>query len=108
MKKLSPGAPYAPAQIKISDVQLAAVKAVQRGQATEEQQRVAWTYITEDLCETYGLSYRPESIRDTDFAEGKRFVGLQLVKLSKLDPKVLRSKDERSGNDDGNRRRDNR
>lgn len=86
--------------------ELAAVKAVQRGEATEEQQRLAWFFITETLCETYGLSFRPDSERHTIFAEGKRFVGLQLIKLSKTSPSKLRSKDDGSG-DDGKRRRDN-
>jgi hypothetical protein len=30
------------------------------------------------------LSYRPQSERDTSFAEGKRFVGMQIVKQLKL------------------------
>ena len=105
--KLSADCPYAPAHLLIDKPELTAIKAVQRGNATEEQQRVAWVCITEKICETYGLSYRP-SQRDTDFAEGKRFVGLQLIKLSKLDPSLVGKTDERNRDDDGNPRKSGR
>ena len=44
-------------------------------------------YIIQVLCATYDMSYRPggeEGRRDTDFAEGKRSVGNQIVKLLKV------------------------
>jgi len=66
---------------------VAAIKALDSGTATSEQQRLAMTAIIEDLCGYYDLSYRPgeDGARETAFAEGKRFVGAQLVKLTKLD-----------------------
>jgi hypothetical protein len=44
----------------------------------------------EHACSTYDLSFRPQSQRDTDFAEGRRFVGLQLVKLTKINLALLK------------------
>ena len=32
-------------------------------------------------CGTYDLSFSPVSERETSFAEGKRWIGLQIVKL---------------------------
>lgn len=61
-----------------------AIKCLAEGNANEHQQKIAFNWILYDLCGTYDLSYRPDSQRDSDFAEGKRFVGLQLVKLLKI------------------------
>lgn len=57
-----------------------AVQALFSGTASENQQR----RVVDFLCRTtgaYDLSYRPDSERDTSFAEGGRFVWLQLLKL---------------------------
>lgn len=61
-----------------------AVKALAAGNANEGQQQRALDWIVRTLCGTYDLTYRPDSDRDSVFAEGKRFVGLQLVKQMKL------------------------
>lgn len=61
-----------------------AVQAVMHGRADEAQQKRAMRFIVERVCATYDLSYRPTSDRDTAFAEGKRHVGLQLVKFANL------------------------
>jgi hypothetical protein len=61
-----------------------AIKALHAGTANAGQQQRALKWIVEVLCGTYDLSYRPESERDTSFAEGKRFVGQQVVKQLKL------------------------
>lgn len=61
-----------------------AIKALATGTASEGQQRRALDWIINTLCGTYDLSYRPDSERNTAFAEGKRFVGLQLIKQIKL------------------------
>ena len=61
-----------------------AIQALARGEASQGQQTAALKWIIEECCRTYDLSYRPDSDRDTAFAEGKRYVGTQLVTLSKL------------------------
>jgi hypothetical protein len=79
LKDAPDAAPWKPAVYAKEDH--AAVKAVANGIASEEQQKRAARWIINTLCETYGMSYRPQSDRDTTFAEGKRHVGLQIVKL---------------------------
>jgi hypothetical protein len=74
-----------------------AIQAVMAGRASEEQQRRAMSFIVNQICGTYDLSYRPTSDRDTAFAEGKRFVGLQCVKFSRLNIAQLRGKQTEQG-----------
>jgi hypothetical protein len=73
------GAPWLPPDYDKQD--MFALKGLAAGTATADQQKHALDYIVRMLCGTYDLSYRPTSERDTVFAEGRRFVGLQLVKL---------------------------
>lgn len=79
--------PWKPAEWEPADV--AAIQALQRGDATADQQRRALDYII-GLAGTYDLSYRPNSQRDTDFAEGKRYVGLQIVTKLKINLAAIR------------------
>jgi hypothetical protein len=92
MKENKGRIPYVP-PTPSADVTLA-LKCLSKGIANEHQQVVAVKWIVEELCETYGMSYRPDSERDTAFAEGKRFVGMQIVREINLDSKLLRRKDE--------------
>ena len=71
--------PWKPSHYEVADV--AAIQALARGDATEDQQKRALRYLIETLCGTYDMAYRPASPRDTDFALGKAFVGQQLVKF---------------------------
>lgn len=94
-KKKSPYAPqakaYVPAGYTKPDVY--AIKALQNGIATPEQQKAALWWIINICADTYGMSFRPggpEGQRETDFAEGKRFVGNQIVKLVNYDVTLLK------------------
>lgn len=69
-----------------------AIQALSRGDADPEQQRRALRFIVDKLCRTYDLSFRPSGDRETVFAEGSRFVGLQLVKLIKINLAHFRKK----------------
>lgn len=77
-----PNAPWTP--VSYSEKEVRYIQALARGDATPEQQRGALDWIINSVCGTYDLPYYPESIRDSDFAQGKRFVGLQLVKMLKI------------------------
>lgn len=73
-----------------------ATKALAAGNADPQQQIFMFNYIVRDLCKTFDLSYRPGEIdaqRATDFAEGKRWVGLRLVHLFNY-PVSLLDKDD--------------
>lgn len=76
--------PWQPADYDEFDV--GSVRAWFNGNADERQQLRARDWVLFKLCGISDLSFRPDSERDTAFAEGKRFVGLQIVKLSKLPP----------------------
>lgn len=67
-----------------------AFQALMRGDCPAHLQQKAVKFILFDLCGVRDLSFRPgpEGARETDFAEGKRFVGLQIGKL--LETKVNR------------------
>lgn len=69
---------------------VAAVQALARGEATAQQQVQALNWIINQACATYGQSFQLEGDRETVFAEGRRFVGNQLVKLTKLSLNALR------------------
>lgn len=77
-------APWMPVQYKKADV--AALQAMRRGEANADQQLRALEYILDTICDRTGMSFRPgpDGARDTDFAEGRRFVGNQIVKLTNL------------------------
>lgn len=74
-----------------------AVQAFMQGRASEDQQRRAAAFIVNQVCGTYDLSFRPDSDRETCFAEGKRFVGLTLVKFSRLNIAQFRNKNTEQG-----------
>lgn len=72
-----------------SEKEVRCIQALNRGDATPEQQRNALKFIIEIVAGTYDMSFRPESERDTCFAEGRRYTGLTLVKLLKIIPNRL-------------------
>ena len=73
------------------DSDAAAIQAIAKGQASADQQKRALTWIIEKAAGTYDMSFRPgPDSRDTDFAEGRRFVGLQVVKLIHIKIGLLR------------------
>lgn len=79
--KRSPGPPPE-IPVECSDADHAALKAMRDGNASSEQMKRGLDWIIAKAAGTYDLSFRPgaEGARDTDFAEGRRFVGLQIVK----------------------------
>ncbi|HFE8995039.1 TPA: hypothetical protein ACGATL_000276 [Raoultella ornithinolytica] len=71
-----------------------ALKAMHEGKATEEQQKLVLNGLM-GITAYYDLSYRPGSERDTAFAEGKRFVGAQVVKMINLTGDVIEKSKQR-------------
>ncbi len=70
-----------------TDEVVLAIRALESGTANSAQQQLAWRYlmyVTGASEEFADMSYRPDSLggrRASDFAEGKRFVGLMIRKL---------------------------
>lgn len=83
-------APYKPA--KYEDADASAIQHLAQGVASPAEQKRALDWIVVQCCATYDSSYRPgtDGDRDTAFAEGRRFAGLQIVKLMKLKIGLLR------------------
>lgn len=71
-------------------VHIEAFQAMNRGDATPHQQKLALRWLIEEAAGTYNLSFAPENERLTSFAEGRRFVGLQVVKMLKLNASKLK------------------
>ena len=87
--KPPPGAAWAPAPYDDADVH--AVKALAR----DPNHKRALDWIIHQAAGTYDASFRPgpNGERETAFAEGRRFVGLTLVKLINAPAeKLLRKK----------------
>ena len=68
----------------------AAVQALQRGDAGPDQQKQFLNWLVNVAAGTYNQSYQETGDRDTTFAEGRRFVGLQIVKLLHVSLNALR------------------
>lgn len=64
-----------------------AFRALAAGEARPEQQVKAMDALIHEIARTYDLSYRPESADKTAFSEGKRFVGLQVVRMINSKPR---------------------
>jgi hypothetical protein len=82
----------------ITKTQALALRAMAHGQANEEQQKLAVDTIVNKLCGLNDLSFRPDDHggqRETDFAEGKRFVGAMVRRITTL-PLELITEEEKS------------
>lgn len=81
VKKFTEPPANLPAIYDIPDV--AAIQALAFGTATPDQQRRALEWIVNSACGTYDSEYRSND-REHAYASGRRFVGLQIVKMTKL------------------------
>lgn len=88
---LEENAPWLPVPYDLADA--GSLQALGRGDASPDAQQRALRWIIEKAAGTYEPSYRPggEGERDTAFAEGRRHVGLQIVKLLKLNLQAMRN-----------------
>ena len=82
-------APWFPTAYEKADAK--AIQQLADGTASPEQQQRALKWIINNACGTYDLTYHPTGDRDTCFAEGRRFVGLQIVKMLKISLSKLAS-----------------
>ena len=80
--------PFAPASYGDGDI--AAIKAVAAGNASPGQQQTALRWIIEGAAMTYQETFVPGQPDLSHFLAGRRSVGLQIVKLTKLTPKLLK------------------
>lgn len=71
-----------------------ALQALEKGTATPDQQQRALMWIVNQACATYDFCDNPESDRLSAVFDGRRFAGLQIVKLIKLNVSSLNPKTE--------------
>lgn len=88
----APPPPFQPAEYQLAD--LTAVQAIAAGSATPEQQRRGFKWIIEQACDTYGLGWHPEGPHASSFVAGRRFAGMQVVKVVNLNAAVFRKAEE--------------
>lgn len=83
MKKPNPRSPsnrpWHPTPFTTDDVY--ALQALDKGAANEVQQKRAINFIVHRVCRTMEPDFIPDSDRETSFAAGKRYVGLEVFKL---------------------------
>jgi hypothetical protein len=91
LKKPPPIETWKPIPWEPADV--AALQALERGDATPDQQRRALWYIVNDICGAYDWPYRPggqDAERDTNVALGRMFVGVQIRTKLKINLAAIR------------------
>lgn len=82
-------APWLPPTYERADV--VAWQALMAGTADATQQKRVLKWLIEVCAGTYEMTFYPgpEGARNSDFAQGKRSVGLQVVKLLHLNPGLV-------------------
>ena len=86
--------PWMPVDYKA--IHASAVQAMMHGEADEDQQKFLMKWLINDVCATYDQSYHPgvDGDRDTAFAEGKRFVGNTVIKMTRVNVSRMRQEEE--------------
>lgn len=87
--------PTKPARWELADA--LAFRALAAGNANDQQQKRALQWFVRGAADAYGLSFRAGDPHATAFAEGRRFAGLQVIKLVELSPAamaVIRQKED--------------
>lgn len=107
MAKLAAWRPWRPIEVNVSPVvgpgllnkaDALAIKMMAQGEASPEQQKRALEAIVGRIACADEQSWRADDHggqRETDFSEGKRFVGLQLRKIVNTPLEILTGEDKR-------------
>ena len=74
--------------VLIEPADIKAIQDMERGEATPAQQIRAFGFIVNNLCGTYMPTFGV-SDRGSNFLNGRRFVGLELITCLKLNASVL-------------------
>lgn len=90
-KRSMPAPKKAPIPIpKWENADAYAIQALEKGVASPEQQKRALRWIIERACLTYDFCDKPEDDRLSAIFDGRRFAGLQIVKLVKINMSLLK------------------
>lgn len=83
-----PIGPHAPLSPEARDI--AAFQALEKGEAAPHQQKLVLEWLMLRASMIYDQSYWPDNPHATSFAEGRRFVGLQIQKLLSLNAQAFK------------------
>ena len=67
---------------------IGAAKAMLAGEATPEQQKRFMAWLVNNACGYNEAAWEPDNSHATSFEAGRRYVGIQIIKLTKLDLKA--------------------
>ena len=79
-------APFRNARVT-SDVAYA-IRGLNAGEATPFQQKLGVEWIINEVSRYYDISFR-DNQKHQDFAEGKRYVGHQIIRVINMDPQTV-------------------
>lgn len=91
---IAAAAPWLPVPYVRADV--VALQALRDGKADAEQQKRILRWLMYQACGTYEMTFHPgpEGARNSDFAQGRRFVGLQVAKLLIINPGAVKAEND--------------
>jgi hypothetical protein len=93
---------WLPAEWEVPDA--AALQALARGDATPDQQLRALKWVIEAAAGTYEHTFVPGASDQSTYLEGRRSVGLQMVKLLKVSLPALKQAAEAKKNQPARKR----
>lgn len=85
--------PAVDAPIAPNIAEITAIKALSLGNASEHQQHMAWGLILRGASGVQCQSFRANDALGMAFAEGRRFVGSQLLTISQIDTSTMKRDD---------------
>ena len=91
-------AAWLPPDYEMRDIE--AIRAVHAGVADAAQQARALDWIVKSAAGAYELSFRSDGEggeRETAFAEGRRFVGMQVLKMINMPPALVAKLRDKNG-----------
>lgn len=89
--QIEAASPWLPPPYERAEV--VAFQALAAGTADAAQQQRVLKWLLERACGAYEMTFYPgpDGARNSDFAQGRRFVGLQVVKLLHLNPGLVKA-----------------
>lgn len=85
---LAEHAPWMPVKWEPEDA--GALQALSRGDAAPHQQTRALKFIIEKVSDAYGMGWYPTGPHEASYAAGRRYTGIEIVKLLKINLSKLR------------------
>lgn len=88
-KAIVPSAPYC-FKCDWELVDVTSLQALEKGEANEDQQKRALAWIINQASATYQVAWEPDNERASSFESGRRYVGLKIIEMLKLNASAFR------------------